>query len=189
MVILRRTSKHPVPWRARQGPAPGQPGEIPGHRLPRALREAVNRAAAHCSAAANQRFLQNLFRNSKSSRPIMKPPQSRALLPGRNYLRSSRMMNKNCISKAELNHYFERLRVRGIYCIRSWVKHYACHIPFESPKDCMSSWFFRRRNSHTGKLSHLSRVTELVSGTAGIWTRAVWEPSRAIPTAQGWGQF
>lgn len=139
MVILRRTSKHPVPWRARQGPAPGQPGEIPGHRLPRALREAVNRAAAHCSAAANQHFLQNLFRNSKSSRPIMKPPQSRALLPGRNYLRSSRMMNKNCISKAELNHYFERLRVRGIYCIRSWVKHYACHIPFESPKDCMSS--------------------------------------------------
>lgn len=66
-------------------------------------------------------------------------PQSRALLPGRNYLRSSRMMNKNCISKAELDHYFERLRVWSIYCIRSWVKHYACHIPFESPKDCMSS--------------------------------------------------
>lgn len=50
--------------------------EIPRHRLPRALSEAVSRAAAHCSAAANQRFLQNLFRKSKSSRPIIKPPKA-----------------------------------------------------------------------------------------------------------------
>lgn len=64
---------------------PGEPGmaqhpasleEIPGHRLPRALSEAVDRAVAHYSAAANQLFLQNLFRKSKSSQPITKPPKA-----------------------------------------------------------------------------------------------------------------
>lgn len=70
--------KGPVPWGARHWPSirPAWRRESPEHGLPRALSEAVNRAPTHCSKTANQLSLQNLFRKSKFSRLIIKPPKT-----------------------------------------------------------------------------------------------------------------